>query len=659
MLEKIRKKKLFERVFIFEAHHAKGYEKLRDNQFSSPEHGIVQEPVANALDQQQGDEPINITLEKNKKFYELTFRDNGIGLVLENLESLHFIGQSAKKKHKDMTIGRFGMGLVGAFNSSLGIKKVEIQTRVCGQSAIIVYDCSQKGIPTWCMKKKKINTPGFAITFCFPETRYTRIHNALTAFLKQTVVPVNFNGTQYCFDPGRMAGGNDICVTIQKDPAVYYAARPDGSGNWSFIDDIRIYLRRMPLEKGNMYPMFISTSGSKLPQNYRYPETPYMQDESCIVLSEKGEPTLGRDTLIRNKDFDSIRKNVEIARSMALIKLFEPAISNPSKKQHDYADNMAIANIYSLQDPLAKRIQSEEKIVKNKGPFTTLLDTLLHYPLFPVFNSCNRLSITDILSTRPKGNIFFFAESIEAATFLEGAHHCDFILKEKVYFIEELWGGHEHRRIGTILKPLLEKIEGIELISMDELMWNDKMLEDLSERGIISRTPLKIKTIRSPDETVTDFLNRLKKLLNLPWFRRALVRFHPPKRIRLLPIKIQKSFFSGEIVAAVLNGKDSNPHELVIGICIDSMPIQSILKNPHSELAALPIICHELSHHRRKLLDEAEEYPSHNDLFHLDRIHLEGNVLRNCVNHLLGKEDELCQDHLMGMSTDGSDVLVL
>jgi len=476
------------------------------------------------------------------------------------------------------------------------------------------------------------------------------------AFLEQTIVPVEFNDTNYCIDLSAMAEEHDISVTIKEDPAVYYTAVPD-SRQWYFTDDIHLYLRKMPVEKGDMYPMFVTLGGSKLPQNYYHYDIPYMQNESCIVLSDRGEPTLGRDKIVRDDNFNRIKKSVETARCQALIQLFEKSATANSQKPTDYADNMATANIYAMRSLLAKRIQSDNSFIKDKGHCTHLLDSLIQYPLFSTFDGPARLSIDEILSSDPKGGVFFYAKSPDSACFLNGAHCSPFILKEEIHYYDELWGGHEYRIIDTVLKPLLEQIKGLEFVSMDELFWNEKKLDELEERGIISRSPIKIRHISSPDKTITEFLDRLKLLLNRPWFRHSLVRFHPPRKIRLLPIKVQQSTISGEIVAAVLNGTDGDQDNLNIGICMDSLPMRSIIKDKNGELAALPIICHELIHHRRKLVDENDGHNAHNDNFHLDRIQLEDKVLKNCVLHLLGKDEELIQGS--GMLTDASDILVL
>ena len=659
MLKNIEKKILIEREFVFKAHHEKGYLKLRENQFAFPEHGIVHEPVANALDEQQGNEPVRIRLKKNKNGYQLTFQDNGKGLRWDNLESLHFIGKSNKRKNKEQFIGRFGMGLVGAFNSKLGVTRVEIKALVCGQPSRIIYDCSSPAkIPLWHMEVLDEDCHGFSITFFFPRKNCASIQQALLNFLRYTIVPINFNDRLYCVDPSSIVGRNDISIIIDTDPKVHYAAHPF-SNSWAFVDDIHLYVRKMLVEKGDMYPMFVTTSGSKLPQNYYHYDTPYMQDESCMVISSMGEPTLGRDKLVRNDDFTLIRKNVETGRCRALVELFERSAHSRQHRLKEYADNMAVANIYAMRSLLAKHLQSDNSFMEKHGHCTDLLNHLIQYPLFSIFEGPERLSIKDILENLPMDGILFYAESMDAASVFSGAHTSPFVLKEEIYHFSDLWGGHEQKQIGTVLKPLLEAIDGPEPLSMEELLWNEKKVEELEKRGILSRSSFQIKHISSPDEDISNFLERLKTLLNQHWFRHSLVRFHPPKRIRLMPIRIKQSDFSGEIVAAVLNGKDGDPDELALGICMNSLPMRSILTKENGEVAALPIICHELTHHRRKLMDGEKEQNIHNDSFHFDRLDLESNVLKNCVLHLLGRDEELTRRGGMGMLSDISDTIVL
>ena len=186
---------LLERAFIFEADHDKGFRKLRDNQFPRAEQGIVHEPIANALDQQEGDDPIEITLKNHGAHHKLTYRDNGEGLTFQNLEALHFIGKTTKRPFRSEKIGRFGMGLAGAFNRRLGVFRVEIESCVCGKPSRIVYDCGGEGTPLWWSEPlRDAECGGLSISFFFPSSRLPEIETALSVFLDKTIVPVRFNG---------------------------------------------------------------------------------------------------------------------------------------------------------------------------------------------------------------------------------------------------------------------------------------------------------------------------------------------------------------------------------------------------------------------------------------------------------------------------------
>lgn len=159
---------LYEKSFLFEAHNEKAFAKLRDNQFARTFQGLIHEPFANALDQQTGAEPIRVGLRRGRTMSCLSFADNGVGLTAANLEALHFIGRTSKREERESKIGRFGMGLVGAFNRRLGVRRVVITTTVCGQPARITLRCPEQGVPRWRMHILPGPVTGFAISFLFP-----------------------------------------------------------------------------------------------------------------------------------------------------------------------------------------------------------------------------------------------------------------------------------------------------------------------------------------------------------------------------------------------------------------------------------------------------------------------------------------------------------
>ena len=136
----IEEKLILEETPILRVNEKKAYIKIKDGQFSLQEHGLVVEPLSNAIDEQQGNDPIEIILESGGDgYHRLTYKDNGPGLTSENLLALHYIGRTTKRGKKN-SIGRFGIGLIGAFNKDIGVKRVEIVSKVCGLPSLITYD---------------------------------------------------------------------------------------------------------------------------------------------------------------------------------------------------------------------------------------------------------------------------------------------------------------------------------------------------------------------------------------------------------------------------------------------------------------------------------------------------------------------------------------
>lgn len=638
MEDNMKEELILERAFIFDADDEKGYRKLRDNQFPKVEQGIIYEPIANALDQQQGNEPVEIRLEQLGDTYKLTYLDNGAGLTEENLEALHFIGKSTKRDKKEDYIGRFGMGLTGAFNSRLEMQKVEIETRVCGQPSKIIYNCSGDAIPTWTYVPLENACKGFSISFFVPEKNMPLIKKALESLLKNTVVPIKYNGKLYHRPPGDISQSrHDLMIHLEEEPEIYYCAHVTKElDSFSKEDTVRIYLRGLPVEEGEMYRLFVTTSGDKMAQNYY--GRPFIKDETCVVLSRKAEPTVGRDKLVRNSEFDKISASVEKARMLALYELLRQSrLKNAAAALVKYARGMALANLYSLQSAVKAYLESGEA-PQDKGFMAPFLEELINYPLFPAFGIAKPLSLKEIAEANPPAGVYFFAENEDAGSFLYGQHECPFILTEYRYMFSPLWGGHEKMRIETVLKPVIESLDGKEMVNFEDLMYNDVKLRELENSGAIKIKPIKISVIDSPENEFITFLANLKALLNKPWFRRALQKHRPPRRIHLRLIRIMDGPEHGETVAAVLNEKE-NTEDFYLGLNAASRTILSLVKNPEGHIAFLPILCHELAHKRRNIAGEGVDIP-HGEGFYFDRVRIESSVLSSCVRYLLGEEIE-------------------
>ena len=633
----MREQLVFAKDFIFDADNEKGFAKLKDNQFPGIEQGIVYEPLANALDQQQGGRPVEIALKKEKKHYRLSFSDNGDGLTRENLEALHYIGKSTKKEKKADTIGRFGMGLTGAFHSKLGLLGVEIETKVCGRPSIITYDCSGPGIPLWRRKDFSGKCRGFTITFVIPAERMPFVKGALETLLSKSIVPIRYNGRLFFSPPAALKrSADDITITEKGDHQISYTAHVR-ENTWSYgcVDDISIYLKGMPVEEGGLYHIFQSLSGDKMPQNYH--GTPYMKHETCVVSSRKAEPTVGRDKVVRNEAFQEIRRAVEGARVRALRELLRMGRDTGTHEAvREYAKDMAMANLLSLSGPLKEYLKGKPP-ASDKGYLVPLFDDLLSYPLFPALGGKRKRSVREIIETEMPGGVYLFASEDSAADFISGAVESSFVLLEHSYLYNPLWGGHTKHAIGEILKPLVESREGREMVFIDDLRWNDRKIEELRSKGIIGAQSRSVKIVSKPDEKVQLFMNSLKVLLNRGWFRDAIAVFHPPRRIHLKPIEAADTGKHDHPTAGIL-GQDTTKDELFIGIYVDSPTVRVLSRHPSGHLALLPVLCHELAHRRRMLMGSAETRPRTHS-FYIDRIRLEDRVLSGCVKYLLGVDE--------------------
>lgn len=637
---------LFERAFIFEADNEKGFRKLRDHQFPRTEQGIVHEPIANALDQQMDAVPVEITLDEEDGLCILAYQDNGEGLTRDNLEALHWIGRSTKRSRKDQTIGRFGMGLIGAFNLALGVRRVEIRSTVCGVPSLIVIDSPDDAMPLWRQFPLANECPGLRITFFFERRNLPRIKAALGRFLERTVVSVRFNGRLRRFKPESIASQGDLLLVHANEPTVYHATHIDRNG-YRPKDDLGIYLRNMPVEEGPMYHILYYSAGDKLPQNYT--GVAFMQNESCLVLSRDGEPTIGRDSLLRNEAFERLKLGVEKARTQALTELLDTGRTGQRDPWAAYARDMALANLKSLRDLLAGRLNGH---VPEKAYHAPLLEAILAFPLFPAFGSRTPLSIHDIVTAGREMGVILHARSKDAFCHFEGAHDCPFVLEEYRYVMSELFGGHTQERIGTLLKPVLNQLPDLELVDLDEAMWSEEKLNDLQTRGIIKMKPLRYSAVDTPGKETLIFMDRLRDMLNKPWFKRAFGRFRHPRRIHLHAVHLSHDTGQGRMLAAVMDSRSCGD-DLHIGLFVDSDSFQAVLSHPRGPMALLPLLCHGLAHRRDALTDGEEPLPLGRS-FHIERVRLEERILRACIRDLKG-EDVMENDPL----EDEAELLVL
>lgn len=644
-------KLILEKSFIFEAHNGKAFEKLRNNQFARVAQGLIQEPFANAIDQQPPERPVRVRLRTGNSHCLLTFEDDGEGLTQENLEALHYIGKSSKRNQRDTKIGRFGLGLVGAFNHKLQVKRIFITTRICGKPGRITIYCREQSIPQWRVRWLDHAVTGFSLSFVFPRSLHEIIDKELKHFFSDCIVPALLNGQKIhrqhedligC--PGDLHGSfcDDTVralVTAPIEPTYFFHKR----------DDMRIYLRRMLVEKTDSAYHAFRAGGDKMPQNIC--GQPYLDNESILVVSQIGEPTVGRDKLLRDADFDCIRAAIWRARLPVLMQLLS-AIDDPKSpdKVRQNARNHALANLSTLSSQVLRRLQ-EKPPAAEYTYLIPLLDRLIECAVFEVHGQHDRISIRRLLEEIPASGYVFYAAEPELFQEFQFDLKTPFVLGDQALVMESIWGYHQRRPVDDILKYIINQHNGLEMVSLDKLVWDDDKQRELIRKGALSRHSVRIRGESSLSAGQEAFLTRIKELLNKPWFRRALGKFDPPARIRLHPIVEEESGkpWSGHVVAAVM-GHDPRHRQLDIGINFESEPAKALIQASNADPAFLPILCHELAHRKRNLDDGNSGLVGHTRGFYYDRVRLEDSVLQSCVRHLCGEEcddDDDCQQEVV------------
>ncbi len=643
---------ILERAFLFEAHNEKAFHKLRDNQFARLTQGLIHEPFANALDQQAEDQPVRVELRDGRRHACLTFHDDGDGLTSYNLEAFHYIGKSSKRGERDVKIGRFGMGLVGAFHRKLAVRRVLITTNVCGRPARVTIRSKPDGIPQWHLHWLPQPVAGFAISFLFPITLHDQVLKELNEFFQDCIVKAVFNGEEVSNQPEALIAqrGDVMAAGGSDDPLAIISTPSEGQQGFRKRDDLRIYLRRMLVEKTSSAYHAFRVSGDKMAQNVY--SKPYLDHESIIVLARHGEPTVGRDKLLRDGTFGQIEQAIDEARINALLELL-PNAASPKATDAERAHAVAhvLANAYTLGNQLGTRLKGET-LAPAHVHLAPLLDLLADTPAFEVFGSRQLLSIRGILDASRGGGFVFHASEPEVYQEFQQALDTPFILCERRIVMEAIWGYHTRCPVEDILTSIVKAQPGFEMVSLDQLIWDEDKQRELSRKGVLKSRTVQIRRVRTLTAPQEAFLGSLKDLLNRPWFRNAIGRFDPPSRIRLHPISEdgRNGMGAGETIAAVV-GHDPRHRELDIGINLESSAVRTLIESGQAEPAFLPILCHELAHRKRDLDDGNEGLVGHTRGFYYDRVRLEDTVLRACVGHLSGDVTE--------SSADASDEVVV
>ncbi len=653
---------LVESDFIFSAHCNKAFRKLSENQLGDPDKWVL-EIIANALDANSGSDPIRIRISTVEDACFFSVEDNGAGLTVSNLESLHFIGRSTKKENRDNSIGRFGMGFVSAFNPANGITDVKIETLLDCRPVRIKYLLAKekKGtIPQWQIEyvdPEDVPAAGTRFTFKLPEAQRSKVESLVVRFWKETVVPVVFNGRLRSWNPAEREGERmlQIADAANEVKVFIWASRKELS--MFGADSLRIVLRGMPLESGSAHK--VVRYGDKMIQNST--GVPYLPDETIVCLSKIGEPTIGRDKFVRNKEFTRIQETILDARAqMVCCLLTEPAIGKA------YSDSLAFANIYTLSQDLAKFLQCPEDLAEDRRWLRPLLESLVDYRAFAIFGSASRYSLRQIYKEwrgRTKGIILTASNCSIGQQISHSLPGGDFDSGKMLPW--NICGGWQ-LPVTELLTRVFNNVSSPEfkVYSVEDVIFSDAIKDELEEQGILTSYTQQIKVEQELSDELSEWLTGLRKCMNQPWFKKTLSsRAREIRRLKVLPISVEasdKSQQSRQPLCMIVSDPNSRPGEMVMGVNVkhDTLP-SLVTKKTKGYALFMPTLAQNVATYRYGtfvLNDERtnEQRMAYTDDFLFDSIAISDAIVHGAVNNMknilqpeMFEEEETIEDEVI------------
>lgn len=632
---------------VFSVDGVRAFQKIKEDMVT--ELGAwFREVAANAIDAQHGmvdAPPIEIALRKLEDGGELIVTDAGEGMDNEHILAFHYMGRTTKRGASaadDGVIGRFGLGFISVFANRNAVRNVTIDTRTPGGNPrrIEIQNPDENTIPNWRELPPENHAPlhGTRFKFQLAEQGFAKIESQITAFCAQTIVPIRRGERIYLRTPHDLVAkdGDHITEAANADRSVqvWCAIRTTSYGTTDFA---RIYLRNMPAEMGSAHLMF-GNGGDKMAQNCY--GRPYLPSESLVITSKIGEPTLARDSLLRNAQFEQIKSVVNAARAQAV----DDILSKLIKVSKNIITNTYLANLYTLQSHLAAHLEERELPVT----IAPAVKAVAQYPFFEVHDSTRQLSLEQLYNMRSKRHaVFLHACGIDVAS--QFIHTSPCTLKESILF-NTVFGGHTKWLCAGLLNDVFGCSKGAEprpsLYAMEDVLGRATLAAQLEEKGVISRQDYRVEQAEIDDPKMQAWFDAVKTTLNQSWFRSALSTYDDIRTLRLLPIKIAAKTTITEILAMQLNVQGSEPDTVTIGVRIDSEAARILAAAGTGRETLLPTVvqiasCISRHHFGRFILNQENisELACTQELM-IETIGLEDRVIHRALRYLSGLEEE-------------------
>jgi hypothetical protein len=443
-----------------------GWKKITSRQFGGNAGRASLELIQNMIDsypdyvpweERRGD----IITNSYTNYFSVT--DYGSGFTREKLKLILTLG-GTDKADNESKIGRFGIGFFSIFSKSLGTRRVVVTTTCEGFTIEVAFlITSPDSIPHISMKviSKEIAFSTRIEVFFDNPTAPNDCLSSIINTLKYYPCQFTVNGTSFqsVWEQARINHSvifnRDYCNgTISKT----------FSGNWVTVLCKYEYIISLSLNS------LITGSGKPTYDLDDYRETgfPFVPEREILVNCNHLSLTISRDSFYLDFHYQRMKENIRQ-------ELFGILLSENIDKQ------LMLANLYIFQDMVASFVKNGEHDQGISEPLKRLIEKLANAELFEITGSTFGYSIIELKKKLTVGLPLFYSPNKENNFWLGRRFKHDFILlPQRCHLVSG--ANHFYNRLLTTIFD--------DVVNLDEIQGNNKMIKKLVERGIVDEKSL-------------------------------------------------------------------------------------------------------------------------------------------------------------------------
>lgn len=529
-----------ERDFIFTVNMEKAFQKLTSQQFTSPEAALVREPLANALDaNSDGSASVRISFSQPKGLQgsHICFQNHSNGLTDEDLEGLHFLGRSSKR-NDSAKIGQFGLGFVAAFNPEFGVSRVSLDSIYQGLPVRIVYHTENGKLPSW-QFSSPIEVDGTTtVTYDFSPTSTVDLEPLVENVLSRVGVPINVNGEERQLRDWILVSEHEQSCHIEDDDGtlVLHALR-ENAGFDEITEPIRIFVKGLLVEEGHNYNALTgSTSEKRCQMVYR---SPFVLNEETVVFSNSLSTTVGRDKVIRNEEFEGVKKLIDRARAKNLLaRLRHLENSEFWSDGFKEFESLCLSNLGTLKYQIVEEIKGEGQDVEVE--IRELIRYLLNARIFKnAFGREERLTLRETYEASKDLGFLFFGFFYDPPPAGVDENRITMLVEDSLD--NRYFGGSDFHIVQDALRPILSYFN-VDVVYVRELAKNpgSDRFKLLFEKGVMASRSVKFREYRKNDVSAehAKLMTTLNDKFSEEWCTTVLrsLSTNSVKEIRVVPL---------------------------------------------------------------------------------------------------------------------------